>query len=569
VLVELTVRDLGVIEDLTLLLGAGMTVLTGETGAGKTLVVEAIELLVGGRADAVLVRPGAAEAWVEGRFVTPDGTEVILARAVPAAGRSRAYVDGRMAPIAALAEKGAQLIDLHGQHDHQSLLQPGVQRGALDAHAGIDRSELRAARTRLRGIAEALAAMGGDVRARAREIDLLRFQLEELDRAGITDPDEEAALERDEAILADAENWQVAAASAAEALDGDGGAGDGVGTALRLLRGRAGTAGPFAPIAGRLEALAAELSEATADLRTEGEAIIVDPQRLAAVQARRHLLRELRRKYGETLADVIAFAAETAARLDELESVDSRAAELERDREQAAAAVDAAALAVAEQRRAGAPGLARAVETHLRELALPRARFSVDVDGPPPADQVTFGLGANPGEPVLPLAKVASGGELARTMLAARLVLTAGPPTLVFDEVDAGIGGEAAVAVARALARLAAEEDRQVLVVTHLAQVAAFADAQIAVSKLDEGGRTVARAAVAAGDERVRELSRMLSGSPDSASARQHAAELLAAATAERGRASPDVAGTVGAGVRTSRRRSSPRGARAEPRRLA
>jgi len=539
VLVELTVRDLGVIEDLTLLLDAGMTVLTGETGAGKTLVVEAIELLVGGRADSVLVRPGAAEAWVEGRFVTPDGTEVILARAVPAAGRSRAYVDGRMAPIAALAEQGAHLIDLHGQHDHQSLLQPAVQRGALDVHAGIDRSDLQAARARLRAIDEALAALGGDVRARAREIDLLRFQLDELDRAGITDPDEEAVLERDEAILADAEHWQLAAASAAEALDGDGGAGEAVGTALRLVRGRAGAAGPFAPIADRLEALAAELSEASADLRGEGEAIVVDPERLAAVQARRHLLRELRRKYGETLADVMAFASDTATRLAELESVDSRAAQLDHDREQATAAAAAAALAVAEQRRAGAPGLARAVEAHLRELALPRARFSVDVDGPPPADQVTFGLGANPGEPVLPLVKVASGGELARTMLAARLVLTAGPPTLVFDEVDAGIGGEAAVAVARALARLAAEDGRQVLVVTHLAQVAAFADAQIAVSKADEGGRTVARAAVASGDERVRELSRMLSGSPDSASARQHAAELLAAATAERVRPAP------------------------------
>ncbi len=220
-----------------------MTVLTGETGAGKTLVVEAIELLVGGRADAVLVRPGATEAWVEGRFVTPDGTEVILARAVPASGRSRRLCRSaaRMAPIAALAEQGAHLIDLHGQHDHQSLLQPAVQRGALDVHAGIDRSDLQAARARLRAIDEALAALGGDVRARAREIDLLAVPARgALDSGGHRSipRTRRPASERDEAILADAEHWQLAAASAAEALDGDGGAGEAVGTALRLLRGR-------------------------------------------------------------------------------------------------------------------------------------------------------------------------------------------------------------------------------------------------------------------------------------------------------------------------------------------
>ncbi|HEY2428730.1 MAG TPA: DNA repair protein RecN, partial [Acidimicrobiales bacterium] len=492
-LLELTVRNLGVIEDLTLLLGPGMTALTGETGAGKTLVVEAIELLVGGRPDAVLVRPGSDEAWVEGRFAGPDGEEVILARAVPAGGRSRAYVDGRMAPVGALVEWGARLVDLHGQHDHQSLLGPSVQRNALDAFAGVDGSVLAGARAEVRRIDAALAALGGDARARAREVDLLRFQVGELETAAVEREDEEDALRREEDVLARAGAWREAAVAAHEALAGDGGAGEALASAAALLRGRTAEPGPFDELADRLASLAAEVADAATDLRGAGERIAEDPERLAAVQARRRLLGELRRKYGDTLADVIAFGAQARERLAELESFEQRAAALESDRTAAEVAVEAAAADVAKLRREAAPRLAAAVEGHLRDLAMPRARFAVDVDGAPPADEVVLGLGANPGEPVLPLAKVASGGELARTMLAARLVLTAGPPTLVFDEVDAGIGGEAAVAVGRALARLGGEEGRQVLVVTHLPQVAAFADAHVAVAKEVVDGRTVAR----------------------------------------------------------------------------
>jgi DNA repair protein RecN (Recombination protein N) len=534
-LLELSVRNLGVIDDLTIVLGPGMTALTGETGAGKTLVVEAIELLVGGRADAVLVRPGASEAWVEGRFESPDGVEVILARAVPASGRSRAYVDGRMAPVSALAEWGSRLVDLHGQHAHQSLLAPAVQRGALDTFGRVDRGPLEEARARIRAIDDALSSLGGDARARAREIDLLRFQVAELEDAELEDADEEAGLEREEEVLAEAEAWRAAAAAAHDALEGDGGAGEALGAAVAALRGRSGNAGPFADTVRRLDAVAAELADAASDLRTAGERIIDDPQRLAEVQARRHLLRELRRKYGERLEDVIAYAAQASGRLDELSSFEHRAADLERDRDAARTAGDAASADVAAARRDAAPGLAQAIERHLRKLALPKARFEVSVGGPPPADDVVFGLGANPGEPVLPLTKVASGGELARAMLAARLVLTAGPPTLVFDEVDAGIGGAAAETVGRALGRLGDEAGRQVLVVTHLAQVAAAAHAHLAVTKSVERGRTVSRVSTLDGPERVRELSRMLSGRPESEAARRHAAELLADAAERRG----------------------------------
>src|SRR5688572_21071253 len=258
-LVELAVRDLGVIEDLRLVLGPGMTALTGETGAGKTLVVDAIELLVGGKADPVLVRAGADEAWVEGRFVlgVDEVDEVVLARAIPAAGRSRAYVDGRLATIATLVEWGERLVDLHGQHAHQSLLAPAVQRAALDRFAAIDLGPLLAARARVHELDTQLAALGGDERMRAREIDLLRFQVDELAAAAITGPDEDERLDAEESLLADAVHHQEAGSAAGEAITGDGGAADAVGQAIAALAGRV----PFADHEARLRAVAAELAD--------------------------------------------------------------------------------------------------------------------------------------------------------------------------------------------------------------------------------------------------------------------------------------------------------------------
>jgi DNA repair protein RecN (Recombination protein N) len=529
-LVELRVRDFGVIADVTLLFGPGMTALTGETGAGKTLLVEAIELLVGGKGDPVLVRPGATEAVVEGRFVDADGNETVLARTVPAAGsgRSRAYVDGRMAPLAALADAGAGLVDLHGQHAHQSLLSPAVQRAALDAFAAVDHAPLREARRQLREIDEALAGFGGDARVRAREVDLLRFQIAELDAAGLEDPDEDEALRQAEEELADADAARAAAGTAHDALVEDGGASDAVSGALVAIAGRPA----LARFEARLRSLQAEVAEAASDLRAAGESFEEDPERLAELRARRQLLRDLQRKYGESVAEVLRYADEARARLAELESHDQRVADLEARRRIVEGEARDAAAAIAAQRRTAAPELAAAIQTHLRELALPRASVEVAVGGDDPADDVAFLLAANAGEPPLPLTKVASGGELARTMLAARLVLSDAPPTLVFDEVDAGIGGAAAVAVGQALAALAA--DHQVLVVTHLPQVAAHADAQVAVEKSEVDGRTVADAITLDEAGRVVELSRMLSGQPESATARDHAEELLAKARGRR-----------------------------------
>lgn len=558
---ELRVRDLGVIDDLTLLLGPGMTALTGETGAGKTLLVEAIDLLVGGRADPVLVRPGSTEASVEGRFDGADD-DVVLRRVVPAAGRSRAYIDGSMATVAALADAGAELVDLHGQHAHQALFSPAAQRAALDRAGAVDHTALLAARKRLGEIEAELATLGGDERARAHEIDLLRFQLDELDAAGLRDADEDSALEAEEQRLSGAVAHREAAGMVHEAISGEGGALDRIGSAVAAVAGRP----PLSSLHDRLRILEAEFGDVSTDARGLAEGFEDDPERLAEVSERRHLLRDLRRKYGDTLADVLAFASAARARLDELEGWEERAGRLEAERDAARRDVDAAAAAIGAARRSAAGPLGAAVEAELRHLAMPRARFEVVVGPEPSGDTVTWLLGANAGEAALPLAKVASGGELARTMLALRLVLSglhagpqaaarpsgrsatraqatraqatgaaasAGTPatshtaagTLVFDEVDAGIGGEAAVAVGRALAQLG--RHHQVLVVTHLPQVAAFADRHVAVRKATAGGRTRASATVLDRPGRIVELSRMLSGRPGSDTARRHAEELL------------------------------------------
>ncbi len=548
-LVELHVVDLGIVADLDLVLGEGLTAITGETGAGKTLLVEAVDLLVGGRADAALVRDGADEARVEGRFVDAEGVETVLTRVVPRDGRSRAYVDGRLATAGELAERGRRLVDLHGQHAHQSLLDPAVQRGALDRYAGAPALDAlaayRDARDAARDVARALDALGGDARTRAREIDLLRFQVEELAAAELDDPDEDHGLEAEEAMLADATAHREALARAYAALEGP--ALDALGAAQSELDGRE----PFAELAARLHAAQAEVADIERELRLVSDTVVDDPARLEAVRARRQRLRELQRKYGDTLSEVIRYAADTAARLAELESYEARAEELERRRRDADVHAGEAAARLSAARRDAAAPLARAVEAHLHELAMPHARVEVAVapgestdDG---ADAVVFLLAPNPGESARPLARAASGGELSRAMLAARVVLTAAPPTLVFDEVDAGIGGEAGIAVGRLLAALGARH--QVLCVTHLAQVAAFADTQVAVEKavepvVDAGRgrangagaeRTIARAQVVTDDARVAELSRMLAGTGTSARARELAAELLAEAASGRG----------------------------------
>ncbi len=365
--------------------------------------------------------------------------------------------------------------------------------------------------------------MGGDERTRAREIDLLRYQLAEIDAAAIEDSGADARLAAEEELLADAEAHQAALASAYDSLTD--GATDAVGDAITQLTGRE----PFAALEARLRALQSEITDAAHDVRETSESIVADPNRLNEVQTRRAQLRELMRKYGPTLDDVEAFARESRARLDELEQYETRAAALEAEQADAERTAVKHATTLSNARRKAAAPLAAAVTAHLAELAMPNASFAVELepsemtdDG---VDDVTFTLAPNPGEPPRPLAKAASGGELARTMLALRLVLSEAPPTLVFDEVDAGIGGEAGTAVGRALASLGAQH--QVLVVTHLAQVAASATGHVCVTKAEAKGRTIAHAELLLDDARVNEISRMLAGDDASAHARRHAKELL------------------------------------------
>jgi DNA repair protein RecN (Recombination protein N) len=537
---DLHVRDLGVIRDVSVTFGPRMTALTGETGAGKTLLVQALQLVLGGRAGAGLVRVGADEAAVEARFVGAEVTgaggadvvERVLARSFPAAGRSRAWVDGRMVPVGALEEAGEGLVDIHGQHDRQALLNAAGQRGALDVFARSDLEPLGAARRLLAEIDRGISALGGDERQRARELDLIRYQITEIDKAGITGPDEDAHLAAEEGRLADAGALREVGAQAAAALDGDDGVGvgsgatnaaDAVAGALSSLGGRP----MFAEEERRLREALAELRDVASGLRGAVESLEDDPARLEEVQGRRRLLAELRRKYGDTLAEVLAFGEAARGRAAALEQLEHEAAALERRRAEAVAAVARHEEALREVRARAAPGLAAAVTERLRTLAMPEARFEVAVGDEGAGDAVQFLLAANPGEPAQPLSRVASGGELSRVMLGMRLVVEGGAPTMLFDEVDAGVGGAAALALARALAGVAS--GRQVLVVTHLPQVAAAAHHQVAVRKaVDADGRAVTLVEHVEGEARVVELSRMLSGHPDSATARAHAEELLA-----------------------------------------
>jgi DNA repair protein RecN (Recombination protein N) len=503
-----------------------MSALTGETGAGKTMIVDALSLLLGSKPDPSRVRPGATEAVVEGLFVSGDA-EVVIRRVVPAQGRSRSYVNGELATAAQLAELGHDLIEITGQHAHQRLSAPATQRRFLDQVAEVPLEALTAAREAEREVRRQLDALGGDERSRAREADLLRYQLGELDAAAVTDPDEDERLTAEEDLLAGALEYRRAAATAVESLAGDSGAVD---TLRRVVADLSG-APVLAAEVDRLMSLTEELADVCSDLRGAEDRLEEDPERLDAIRKRRHLLVELRRKYGESLADVIAFTVEARDRLAELDSHQERAEALERELERCAGQVRREARTVAELRRAGAAVLEAAVTDRLADVAMSGARFEVTVEGDDPADDVAFLLAANAGLRAAPLASGASGGELSRSMLALYLVATTDVDTTVFDEIDAGVGGQAAVAIGRALASLATR--RQVIVVTHLPQVAAFADTQLAVSK---SGDDITTSTVKAldSDERVIELSRMLSGSPDSGSARSHASELLELASTAR-----------------------------------
>ncbi len=537
-LVTLHVVNLGVIEDVTLELPPGMTVLTGETGAGKTLLVGALSLLLGGRADPTMVRAGTAEALVEGVFqrgeptgaggradepVDGAGGEEILSRTVSSTGTSKAWINGRRVPLTALARRGADLVELHGQHQHQALRHTGAQRAALDAFGGIDLGPLESQRRLVRQLEAEREELGGDAARRQRELAFLDFQIDEIERANLDDPSEVERLDEEAAALGEAETIRRQAAIAQSLLvDGpDANVTDLLGETARSLP----DVPVLAPLRSRLDGLVAEASDVATELRHVAETWEADPARIEEIHRRRRLLVDLTRKYGGTLEEVVRAGDVARRQREELAAREQQAGSVEVALSAARTTLHLFESAVAADRRAAATALSRVIEESLHDLAMPSARFAITVGEEGAGEDIAFLLGANAGEPLAPLTRVASGGELSRTMLAVRLALSDAPGVLVFDEVDAGIGGATASTVATKLHALAARA--QVIVVTHLAQVAAHGDFHVLVAKSERCGRTVSSVEPLDADRRVIEVSRMLSGHPDSATARLHARELL------------------------------------------
>jgi DNA repair protein RecN (Recombination protein N) len=521
-LVELHVRGLGVIEDTAIELGPGLTAITGETGAGKTLIVDALDFVLGGKPRRDLVDEGS-DAMVEACFVDDEGNETILRREMPADGRARTFIDGRSATASALSELGTSLCDIHGQHEHQSLLGSGAVRDALDTFAGIDTHELNDARSQLRGLEERRLRQGGDLGALERELALLEHEVRELDGAAIRDAGELDEILEELSALDSAQEIQRAITDLlglVEATDET--------SASHLLRSARNQLGTFKHLSEATEGVvAAELAieEMGSSLRQAMEAIDADPQRRQDLEQRASTLHALIRRFGPTLTDVLERLEEKRQRVAELEDLRAGAARLDEDMDGALERLHSAEAIVLELRRAASPALAQEIMVHLGDLALTGAQVVIECSGAA-GDDTALLFSANLGHEPRPLGRVASGGELARLMLAINLAITSGPPTMVFDEVDAGVGGATALALGRALHALASS--RQVLVVTHLAQVAAQAARHVSIVKQSSNQRTIAKAELLEGEARVLEIARMLAGDSASQTALQHARELLA-----------------------------------------
>ncbi len=562
---EIRISTLGVIDESVLELGPGFTAITGETGAGKTMVVTALGLLLGGRADSGAVRTGAKQARVEG-VVGVDGVpevadllaevggelddgRLLLARQVSAEGRSRAFAGGAGVPATALGRLADSLVAVHGQSDQHRLLQAGAQRDALDRFAGAEVTALRArfgqGHEKLRAVEAELAEVVATARERAREADLLRFGLEEVEKVD-PQPGEDHDLATEETRLGFADTLRTAAEQARTALSADEGA-DALGmvsAARRLLDGVRDHDPQAAELAERLAELSYVLSDLAADVASYASGLETDPARLAAVSERRAALGALTRKYGDTIDEVLAWAETSAQRLLALQDTDGLITQLTEQRNALLAELATVGAELSKKRTTAAKALGKAVTGELSALAMPHARIEVAVSqhedphgievgrrrlrmSSTGLDEVELLLAANVGAGPRPLGKGASGGELSRVMLGLEVALagTNPVPTFVFDEVDAGVGGKAAVEVGRRLAMLA--RTAQVVVVTHLPQVAAFADRHVVVAKSEDGRVTTSGLTVLDEQGRVRELSRMLAGLEGSESARAHAQELL------------------------------------------
>jgi DNA repair protein RecN (Recombination protein N) len=581
-LVELRLRGLGAIDDAVLELGPGFTAVTGETGAGKTMLLTGLSLLLGGRGDAALVRAGHERAEVEGRFrVDPagevaarvedcggvlDGDEVLIARTVGSDGRSRAFLGGRSVPVATLSGLADSLVMVHGQADQRGLLKASVQRSALDDYAGSKAAAAlaayRSAFTEMAQVRAELEEVTTRRRERILEADGLRRGLADVDEVA-PEPGEDVTLAAEAQKLAHVEALRAAATSAHDALsDPEGGAGDlrdilmMLGSARHELDAVRGHDAELDGLSARVAEASYLLADVAADLAAYLDQLDADPARLSEVQERQSRIATLTRRYAVDVVGVLEWAEQARSRLATLDDDDSRVLELTQRREEILGRLSDSASRLSTARAAAAKRLRAAVSAELAGLAMPDAELQVVVSqredaagitvgdaavafGPWGIDDVEFLLVAHAGAPARPLHRGASGGELSRVMLAVELVLGGGDsvPSFVFDEVDAGVGGRAATEVGRRLAGLA--RTSQVLVVTHLPQVAAFADRHVVVAKAATGHVTSTEIDLVDGDARLRELSRMLGGLEDSTLAQDHAEELLATAAAAKSTTQP------------------------------
>ncbi len=567
-LTELHVRNFAIIEDLQLVFHPGFNVLTGETGAGKSIIIDAIELLLGGKSSQEMVRSGERIARVEGIFdltgehaarvqvwlqaheLNDEAGQVILAREVRRGGRSVARINGRAVAQALLAELGDMLVDIHGQGQHLSLLNTRTHIHLLDEYAGLQaqRQALAARVAALRSVRVELAQLRRDARELARRLDLLNYQVREIDEAGL-DPDEEATLESERRRLANAEAL-MSETAALETLLSEGDAErpsvlDVLGEAITHLQKLARLDADLAPLTAQAETLSEGVSDLAREIGAYGAGLEYDPHRLSEVEERLDLISRLKRKYGDDIAEVLAFGERARAELALLTDSETRTEALEAREEALLHEIGELAAALSAARAQAATQMAQAVEMELTDLRMGGTRFLVEIKQRPDdrgcyvgaerlafdatgIDQVQFLVSANPGEPLRPLAKVASGGETARLMLALKNVLTRADetPTLIFDEIDQGIGGRVGAIVGQKLLTLA--RSHQVLCVTHLPQIAAYGDQHLQVTKTVSGHRTISQLKVLTGPARVQELAAMLGA--ESASGRESAQELLASA---------------------------------------
>jgi len=556
-LVELHVTNFALIDRLDLTFGAGLNILTGETGAGKSIIIDALGLALGGRAGADLVRTGAAKATVEAVFDlahAPDEVRRRLADAgldgedeedtllvtrelARAGGKSQCRINGRLMPVAILKEIAEGLVDVHGQHEHQSLLAADRHVDILDNWGGKDALTLRQSVAALFTEANALKRereqLRTDARERARMLDLYRFQQEELEGAKLR-PGEEEELAADRSRLANSEKLSAAAGDAYATLSGaERGAGalDALNAALAAVEHAAALDENLSPLAETLGSAVSYAEDAARALRVYQESVEFNPERLEEIESRLDLIRTLKRKYGETLEEIIAYGEELTAKLDALENSEAREEELTAAIAKSEEKLNAAAARLTKARRKASENFAAGIARELADLGMAATQFEVSIEPQPTtskgADRVEFLLSPNPGEPLRPLAKIASGGEMSRIMLAMKSVLarTGAIPTMIFDEIDVGVGGRTAQTIGDKLEVLA--QGAQIMCITHLPQIASRAGTHFFIEKQVHEGRTTVSVAPLDSEGRIEEIARMLGGSRRSEAVVQHAREML------------------------------------------